>query len=208
MVLKAKGLATREKIAATGASLIRQYGYDAVTVDQITQASGVSKGTFYLYFESKEELFYRTGATTLDIADKALQASSDQHVTAALRAYAEQWWNSHASLGVPYIEHWLGLLSNAEARKRFASATDSEDAVDLDERHFNALVTRISAAVEAGEIAPSIPVKIIAHNLLSALYGSTVRYCMTQGQEDPQRWIDAFMQSATALLNPVERDAA
>src|SRR5262249_7007448 len=33
-------------------------GYHAATVDDITRAAGVAKGTFYLYFQEKREIFY------------------------------------------------------------------------------------------------------------------------------------------------------
>lgn len=33
-------------------------GYHAATVDDITRASGVAKGTFYLYFPEKRDIFY------------------------------------------------------------------------------------------------------------------------------------------------------
>lgn len=202
MVLKAKGLATREKLAAAGADLIRRFGYDTVTVDQITQACGVSKGTFYLYFESKEELFYRTGAAPLGAADEKLAASADRPLLDALRAYAEQWWSSYETLGVPYIEHWLGLLSNAEARRRFAAATGMDDVGDLDARHLAVLTARIETAVANGAATPAVPVATAAQFLLNALYGSTVRYCMAQGELEAAPWVDDFVATARTLLRP------
>src|SRR5687768_15721238 len=33
-------------------------GYHATTVDDITRAAGVAKGTFYLYFDEKREIYY------------------------------------------------------------------------------------------------------------------------------------------------------
>jgi AcrR family transcriptional regulator len=33
-------------------------GYHAATVDDITRAAGVAKGTFYLYFQEKREIYY------------------------------------------------------------------------------------------------------------------------------------------------------
>lgn len=35
-----------------------QKGYHAATVDDITRAAGVAKGTYYLYFSEKREVFY------------------------------------------------------------------------------------------------------------------------------------------------------
>lgn len=40
-----------------GGILISHNGYFATRVEDITRESGVAKGTFYIYFKSKEELF-------------------------------------------------------------------------------------------------------------------------------------------------------
>lgn len=43
-------------ILETAESLVRQKGFGATTVDQICKASGVTKGAFFHYFKSKNEL--------------------------------------------------------------------------------------------------------------------------------------------------------
>lgn len=48
--------ATKEKVFKTAISLFSQYGFDTVTVDDITQHAGVSKGTFYTHFASKDSV--------------------------------------------------------------------------------------------------------------------------------------------------------
>lgn len=51
-----RSAATREHIYKVGRQLIRQYGFDGVTIKMITQAAGVSVGSFYHFFGSKERL--------------------------------------------------------------------------------------------------------------------------------------------------------
>lgn len=48
----------RELIAAAARELFAKYGYKLVSMDTIALKSGVAKGTLYLYFKDKEELFY------------------------------------------------------------------------------------------------------------------------------------------------------
>lgn len=47
---------TRNKLMENALRLFRENGYDAVSVDQITRAAGVAKGTFYTYFETKSDI--------------------------------------------------------------------------------------------------------------------------------------------------------
>jgi AcrR family transcriptional regulator len=47
---------TLRRIAETGLRLFMADGYEATTLDAITQASGISRRTFFYYFKSKEEI--------------------------------------------------------------------------------------------------------------------------------------------------------
>lgn len=51
-----KSAATKERIYQAGIELLRQYGYDGVTIEMITRTAGVSVGSFYHFFGSKENL--------------------------------------------------------------------------------------------------------------------------------------------------------
>lgn len=48
----------KEKILKAGMEIIGEKGYSAATIDEITEKAGVGKGTFYLYFKDKADLFY------------------------------------------------------------------------------------------------------------------------------------------------------
>lgn len=47
---------TKRKLVDAGVSLMRRQGYNATTVDDICSAAGVTKGGFFHYFKSKEEI--------------------------------------------------------------------------------------------------------------------------------------------------------
>lgn len=47
---------TKNMLFNTALKLFSHYGYDNVTVDEITTYAGVSKGTFYNHFDSKESI--------------------------------------------------------------------------------------------------------------------------------------------------------
>lgn len=46
-----------EKLRKEGEKLFVQHGLRKVTVDELSQAAGIAKGTFYHFYESKEHLF-------------------------------------------------------------------------------------------------------------------------------------------------------
>lgn len=47
---------TRKKIYEAAKSLFSKYGYNAVSIDDIVKEAGVARGSFYVYFLSKEDL--------------------------------------------------------------------------------------------------------------------------------------------------------
>lgn len=48
----------REKIIHAAVENFTKYGFDRARMDDIAQTCGLSKGTLYLYFKNKEDLFY------------------------------------------------------------------------------------------------------------------------------------------------------
>ena len=48
---------TKRKIFETSMKLFAEKGYDATSIEDITETVGVAKGTLYYHFTSKEEIF-------------------------------------------------------------------------------------------------------------------------------------------------------
>lgn len=70
---EAKRLQRVADIEAAAAELISERGFHATSVSDVIDAAGISRGTFYLYFESKEVLF-------LELVGRFLS-----HITNAIR---------------------------------------------------------------------------------------------------------------------------
>ncbi|MGC3960546.1 MAG: TetR/AcrR family transcriptional regulator [Verrucomicrobiota bacterium] len=58
-------------------------GYDAATVDDLTRAAGVAKGTFYLYFEEKREVLHSLVRTFLSHIQAVGESIAREVVTPA-----------------------------------------------------------------------------------------------------------------------------
>jgi len=53
----ARGQKTREKLLRAAEAEFGERGFHSVAINDITRRAGVALGTFYVYFESKEEIF-------------------------------------------------------------------------------------------------------------------------------------------------------
>jgi AcrR family transcriptional regulator len=57
----------RQQLIDAARDLFADKGYHATTVDDITRAAGVAKGTFYLYFREKREVYYQVIREFMDL---------------------------------------------------------------------------------------------------------------------------------------------
>jgi TetR/AcrR family fatty acid metabolism transcriptional regulator len=65
----------RERILGAGLSLFAKAPYQSVTMDSVAAEAGVAKGTLYLYFESKEDLYLGILSDGLETIARNYQAS-------------------------------------------------------------------------------------------------------------------------------------
>ncbi|HZR95989.1 MAG TPA: TetR/AcrR family transcriptional regulator [Gaiellaceae bacterium] len=55
--LSARGERTRQKLIEAAEHVFGELGYHEASIVKITEAAGVGQGTFYLYFQSKKDVF-------------------------------------------------------------------------------------------------------------------------------------------------------
>jgi AcrR family transcriptional regulator len=55
--LSTRGAATRRRLIEAAENVFSERGYHDASIVKITEVAGVAQGTFYLYFESKKEIF-------------------------------------------------------------------------------------------------------------------------------------------------------
>jgi TetR/AcrR family transcriptional repressor of nem operon len=67
---------TREKIIIKGAELIYAQGFNATGLQQILQAAGIPKGSFYFYFKNKEDF----GAAVIDYFNAMISGIFTRHL--------------------------------------------------------------------------------------------------------------------------------
>ncbi len=76
----------RERLIAGTISAVAAAGFRETTVTQIAAAAGVSRRTFYSYFQTKEECYFATFDLLEEHLFAAIAAASGESWTAAVRA--------------------------------------------------------------------------------------------------------------------------
>ena len=75
----------RERIVEAGLKLFANESYQAVTMDRVAEAAGVAKGTLYLYFQSKEDLYLGILTDGMESMARNYQASVDPQADVKVR---------------------------------------------------------------------------------------------------------------------------
>lgn len=84
------------ELLAAALGLFVERGYAATRLDEVAARAGVSKGTLYLYYESKEELFKAVVRETIvpliDAGRRDVEGSSEPSA-ALLERFFRDWWD-------------------------------------------------------------------------------------------------------------------
>ena len=145
----------REDILKMAKALFRENGYEKTTVDDIAHHTGISKGSVYLEFKNKEDIFYNILETYIvsqfenfsELVENSkppyLSVLKDFLVNDALAAFdllGEGYQNCEATIYtnkdikrkfMPLIEKWgyltLKLIEKAKNNEEILSTLDNAD---------------------------------------------------------------------------------
>ncbi|ADO41462.1 TetR family transcriptional regulator [Ketogulonicigenium vulgare Y25] len=165
--LTPKATATRLHILKTGEKLVQSRGFSGLGLQQILQAAGVPKGSFYHYFASKEAF----GVAMLQqyMVDYAarfevLMRASDSGRALLLR-YLDAWITDPAHPDQPgWAEGCLVVKLSAEV------ADLSEDMRLVLADGITRITDRMAALIAAGQADGSVPAKADPQGLAVVLY--------------------------------------
>src|SRR6185436_16584329 len=92
--------AKRAQILRAATDVFSEREFHAVPVEDVATAAGVGKGTLYLYFPTKEQLFYATILEALDVLlaelETAVRGRTGEHaVRAFTRCFVDFFWTRH-----------------------------------------------------------------------------------------------------------------
>ncbi len=153
--LSPKGERTRRALLDAAESVFAALGYQDASIVKITEAAGVSQGTFYIYFEGKRQIFDELVA---DLNRRVRHAMSEGSRQGRTRAEAERL----GFLGFFRFTARHPALYRIIRQAEFASP-------DAMRRHYQAIVDGyvigLRGAMDDGEIIEADP-EVIAWTLM------------------------------------------
>ncbi len=106
---------TRRSIVEAAERLVLEKGLDAINIEDITREAGVSKGSFYTYFPSKEDVLDEiTYRRFNDIYDISMGPSSSVH--GSLCMFLEGSMRYIVESGIHLCQSWVSSASSSDDR--------------------------------------------------------------------------------------------
>lgn len=178
----------RERLIAGSIAAVSERGFRETTVTEISAAAGVSRRTFYAYFQTKEECFL----ATFDLLEEHLFAA------VAAAATGDESWTAQVRARVAAL---LGLLGENPDLVRFALVAPPAAGGAVMERS-RRLLEQLAEALAAG--APegrgySTPTEVEREAIAGAL--AAVLAARVEGEEE--QLADAAPELVELLLAPV-----
>ncbi len=160
----------REAILTAAIAVFAEHGYQGATMEQIARRAGVAKGTAYLHFADKADLFYavfeRWAGEVVSESVQAMaaaQTSSDKLLALALGAVT--FMNDHREWFPLSLEVW-SASGSPTLRDRFAEALS-----DLYARYRTETAAIIRAGQAGGEFRETADADALAAFLVGGLDG-------------------------------------
>jgi AcrR family transcriptional regulator len=175
---------TRNRILEAAVRVFASKGYHDTKVDDIVNGSQTSKGAFYFYFPSKQDLFLALVDTFADLLESRLrkklaaEPSGTARVDAALRVCLETFGQYRALAKIALVQ--ATGLGAAFEQKRQA----------VNQRFITIVRENLDAAVTEGSIPP-LDTEVAACAWVGALNEIVLRWVYT-GQPDPGRSLPAL----------------
>jgi AcrR family transcriptional regulator len=163
---------TRTRILEAAVKVFATKGYHDTKVDDIVSESSTSKGSFYFYFPSKQDIFLALSDTFADL----LESKITQAMEKELHGMQQMDAALHASLGL--FSQYRGLAKIALVQAVGLGAVFEERRRAINNRLTTIIQTRLERAAADGSIPP-LQAEITARAWVGALNEVVIHWIYT-----------------------------
>jgi AcrR family transcriptional regulator len=180
-------------------------GYAAARLEDVAAKAGVSKGTLYLYYANKEELFkavVRRSIAPLIAETRGIIESSDDDSETLLGRFLEIWWTRYGGTRLAGITKLvIGEAGNFPEMARFYNG----EVVSGNHELITMILKRGVARREFREIdVDAVAHHVMAPLVLRSIWANSIEPCCgSAGELEPQQFIAHHLDM---LLRALRRD--
>lgn len=196
-IIRTKGEITREKILEAARNLFNTKGFNATTINDLVEVTGVKKGCLYFHFSSKDEIarevFQEASHEFMEFLDDAIGSdnpggSIDNFMRSALEKHTAAGFVGGCIFGNTALE---------------MCDTDSEFS-QMVERFFDEWIRKLSfvagKAQQNGQLRSDIPSEAIAKQIIATIEGGIMMSRLKKNEKPMRECLDALRRTLDLKL--------
>ena len=180
-------LKTKQNLLDAAIKLIEKNGLNDLNIENITNAAGCAKGTFYVYFPHKEDIVFEICRELFERIEKRMQKMTDKNLIDRLHYYFESFMAEVERYGINICREWIrGVIDPNKAPENMDNTKWQFD-IDM-------LYGILNRAVKEKELKADTPIDVLANVIIAELYGMMICWCMSDGVFEPKEWTSKFFE--------------
>jgi AcrR family transcriptional regulator len=176
----------REKIIKAAIDAFSKYGFDRTRMDDVANTADLSKGTIYLHFKSKEDLFYAICENNLAEAKQQISTmfAKKEDLVSDIERFYDFFRKKKTANERIFFETIAESARNAELRK-----TLYKQRMNI----FETAVGWVNLQIERGFFRKNIDANAIAVGLVSLYDGLTVNKLLGVSEDYSKKaWVETI----------------
>lgn len=170
-----KSLETKHKIFRAAKNILRRDGYEQLSIKNICEEAGVSNGSFYHHFKTKDDLlsYYIEEQPSINPDLLDLPSCADEAKIAIIHVYLH-YAEYCRELGVEFISNYY-TPKNQALNPEIRSA-----------RPYPILTVEnyLQKAIDKGIVKPTLPLEDILTDIRMLVIGNVFEWCLHDGKND------------------------
>ena len=176
----------REKIIKAAIDAFSKYGFDRTRMDDVAKTADLSKGTIYLHFKSKEDLFYAICENNLAEAKQQILTmfAKKEDLVSEIERFYDVFRNKKTANERVFFETIAESARNAELRKALY-----KQRMNI----FETAIGWVNLQIERGFFRKNIDANAIAVGLVSLYDGLTVNKLLGVSEDyNKKAWVETI----------------
>ena len=176
----------REKIIKAAIDAFSKYGFDRTRMDDVAKTADLSKGTIYLHFKSKEDLFYAICENNLAEAKQQISTmfAKKEDLVSEIERFYDVFRKKKTTNERVFFETIAESARNAELRKALY-----KQRMNI----FETAIGWVNLQIERGFFRKNIDANAIAVGLVSLYDGLTVNKLLGVSEDyNKKAWVETI----------------
>ncbi|MGB7953007.1 MAG: TetR/AcrR family transcriptional regulator [Candidatus Nitrosopolaris sp.] len=176
----------REKIIKAAIDAFSKYGFDRTRMDDVAKTADLSKGTIYLHFKSKEDLFYAICENNIAEAKQQISTmfAKKEDLVSEIERFYDVFRNKKTANERVFFETVAESARNAELRKALY-----KQRMNI----FETAIGWVNLQIERGFFRKNIDANAIAVGLVSLYDGLTVNKLLGVSEDyNKKAWVETI----------------